>query len=329
MNKFSVRLIQYPADWPALTNFFSTVYSPRHILLDRPFFEWQFVLPGFKNFILQEDNAIIGHVGVISPEFLVRGKKLRAGFTACLIVDKKYQGSGAGFFLDRVVENELDMVYSTGISGTGLRLYTNLGWRLAGNLYCWVLPTPASVRSTAAEEIRSFDDEWDRSWRIISVRYVATTDRSAQYLNWRFSHHPLITYKMLALKDGTRWLGYIVARLEESEVRAMRIVDLVSESDATTKELITAVVRFAQDQRVDFVDFFCSSRIYQASLEEVGFANPETKIARETPMFLLPVDRTRRDINWAYKTIHSDLNLQLDDWFIVKADGDRDRPQRV
>lgn len=324
MSHFTIQKLDYKKDGKSLLEFFKKVYSPTHILTNKEFFEWQFVVPRHKNFIVKKDEQIISHAGIINPSFVVQNKKVRIGFWACLITEPAYRKSGVGVFLNREIEKEMDAVYSTGINKEGMKLFTGLGWTDAGNLHRWVVKKFEKVINQAVE-IASFDKSWDESWSKIKNRFVATTDRTSAYLNWRFINHPQTKYQVFGIKDKEGYDGYIVLRLEGKELRAVRIVDFVAKDGQAEKELLKAALNYAHEKRSDFLDFFCSSKIYAKSLEDLGFNNADN----ETPVFILPIDNSRKYINWAYKIINPELNIKKEYWFIVKADGDKDRPQNI
>lgn len=327
MNKFSIEKLQYPEELDNLYSFFRKAYSPKHILLNKEFFEWQFKNQNFLNIILKENNEIKGHVGLIGKDYIYNDKNIRCSFLSCLIVAEELRGRGAGAYLAREAAKDHDVLYATGINKDGMSSFFALGWTDAKNLYRWVRINPFLKYETRALEIRRFNGDWNRSWKILRKRYPLTINRTLAYLNWRFVNHPKIQYKIFGLKNNNIYDGYIVARLEEGDRRAVRIVDLIVKDKDAEVELLKAALSYAAEQKVDFIDFFCSSRIYEKSLNELEFSGPESPEVGETPIFILPLDANRKSINWAYKIINPKLqNIKKEDWFIIKADGDKDRP---
>ena len=322
MSHFKIEKLNYKQDWSGLEEFFKKVYSPNHILVNQEFFEWQFVKSGFQNWIVKKDEQIVGHVGIINPEFIVNGQTKRVGFWACLVVLEEMRNHGLGIFLNKEIEKEMGVVYSTGINAEGIKLFKGLNWTDAGNMHRWVLKTLNKTNNQAVL-ITQFEKNWDESWGKIKDRFIATTNRTSEYLNWRFINHPKTQYKVFGIKAKEGYDGYIVLRLEEGEIRAVRIVDFIAKDEQAEKELLKAALNFSSENKVDFLDFFCSSKLYAKSLEALGFNDSDS----ETPVFILPIDNTRKYINWAYKVINPELNIKQEDWFIVKADGDKDRPR--
>ncbi len=321
---FLIEKLNYEQDGKHLQEFFKKVYSINHILTNQEFFEWQFVKSGFQNWIVKKDEKIVGHVGIINPPFIINGQNKRVGFWACLMIREDLRSHGLGVFLNREIEKEMDIAYSTGINQEGMKLFRGLKWVEAGNMYRWIIKLFIQTENQA-KEITTFDESWDKSWKQIKKRFIATVNRSSAYLNWRFTNHPKIKYKAFGIKSKDGYDGYIILRLEEGEMRAVRIVDFVAYDEQAEKELLKMALNYANENKVDFLDFFCSSKIYAKSLTDLGFNDSDD----ETPVFILPIDNSRKYINWAYKIINPELNIKPGDWFIVKADGDKDRPQNI
>jgi hypothetical protein len=324
MSHFKIEKLNYRHDWSDLQDFFKKVYSSNHILTNQEFFEWQFVKSGFQNWIVKKDEQIVGHVGIINPKFVVKNQLSRVGFWACLVVLEEMRNHGLGVFLNREIENEMDIVYSTGINAEGIKLFKGLNWTDVVNLYRWVKVPHFEGETGDVVEIKEFNRVWDESWKLLRKRYPITINRTSEYLNWRFINHPKTKYQVFGIKAKEGYDGYIVLRMEEGEIRAVRIVDFIAKNEQAEKELLKAAIQHAHENKVDFLDFLCSSKMYAKSLKDLGFNDADS----ETPIFILPIDNNRKHIKWAYKIINPELkNLQTEDWFIVKADGDKDRPQ--
>jgi hypothetical protein len=64
------------------------------------------------------------------------------------------------------------------------------------------------------EEIKQFDERFDRSWEKISKDYKAIQVRDSAFLNWRFFQCPHLKYRAFAAVKNNEILGYIVLRDE-------------------------------------------------------------------------------------------------------------------
>ncbi len=64
------------------------------------------------------------------------------------------------------------------------------------------------------EEIKKFDDRFDRSWEKISRDYKAIQVRDSAFLNWRFFQCPHLQYRAFAAIKHKEVFGYIIIRDE-------------------------------------------------------------------------------------------------------------------
>lgn len=308
-------------DIPALIDFFRKVYKPGHIMTDLEYLKWQF--PGYSNLLLEKDKQIVGHLGLIPYKFRVREKLFNAAFLGCLIVSEDLRSHGAGVLLVQEAEKYFDILYTTGFSPPSVPVFKFCDWSEEALMTRWVRDLKESRRFDEDPEIaviERFGEKWEKSWKVSSRDYAATIDRSAAYLNWRFIDNPKIKYQIFGLKDG-----YIILRIEKgNEFTAGRIVDLIGGPEAVTR-LVKKAVNFAGDAKADFIDFFSFPSRYSEALQEAGFHVYNHKVNPEPPIFILPVDRKRLTLNFSYKYINRKDQEPSLDWFVVKADGDRDR----
>lgn len=325
-------------DISALRKFFSSVYEPDHITTNAAYLRWQYqespanpFYPNYPNLLLKHNDEIVGHLGLIPYQLKAGNEVLRAAFFASLILQPELRGHGGGIILAREAEKYFDACYTTGYNSQAKPVMEFSRWNFAGHLTRWLCTKidgidGAELSASEVVPITTFDKAWDASWQELRSLYPVTIERSSQYLNWRFVKNPFINYVIFAVPEEAKFSGYIILRVEKGrEFSACRIVDLIGKPRAIPKLILTAQ-GFAQKEQFDFIDFFTSSTIYDEALEKAGFYhyNPET--SQEPPVFILPVDRSRFDINFAYKFVKT-VTKPTQDWFVCKADGDKDRPQ--
>jgi len=323
-------------DIAELVGFFEKAYRPEHITTNRDYLAWQYrdaaasqFYPDYSDLLLFYKKAIVGHLGLIPYVFNVNGQKMRAAFLANGIIKKDLRGTGAGALLVKEAEKYFDILYTMGFNDQIAPIYKLSGWSEECFLKRWVLKHPKEAVNAGTQnivEIDSFGEVWDASWEEMAKFFIITIGRSSKYLNWRFSNNPFIKYKIFGAKSGGKFVGYIVLRKEiGNEFSAYRIVDFISEEKAAGP-LLSAAAGLAREERVDFVDFFCSSHRYGKELLKTGFELYDPLVDPEPPMLIMPSDRGLLKINFVYKLINSGLkNYAPEDWFVVKADGDKDR----
>jgi len=322
-------------DVTKLIGFFKEMYRPEHITTGKDYLMWQYrdaaanrFYPDYSNLLLFDGEEIAGHLGLIPYVFEANGRKMKGAYLASGILRKDLYGTGAGALLIKEAEKYFDLLYTTGYNQRIAPIYKLHNWSEEYFLKRWIYNNSGSAEvknNPQIYKIQSFDHEWDAVWEKLKNNYKITIDRSGKYLNWRFKDNPFVKYAILYAKSG----GYIVLRKEDGdEFKACRIVDFIAGPDCAL-ELLCAAIDFIKKDKIDFLDFFCSSDMHGEALERAGFEIYNPEINPEPPIFILPADRARTKINFIYKFINPGLsNYKFQDWFVVKADGDKDRPSK-
>jgi len=122
----------------------------------------------------------------------------------------------------------------------------SLGWRLA-EATVW-RPRAAEGRNVTLQRETGFDESFDRFWRRVADKYPIAILRDRAFLTWRFCSVPFRQYEILAARDGTELIGYVLLRCAEIQgVQAGLIMDLLVEPTARGEEaglsLLTAATR--------------------------------------------------------------------------------------
>jgi hypothetical protein len=180
------------------------------------------------------------------------------------------------------------------------------------------------------EEVRRFGAAHDRFWKLLRKKYPLTTDRTAQYLNWRYVNHPLFTYRIFAGVDGKKISSYIIIRIEKVPGYTIaRVVDFVAHDKAEEATLRFAAA-FAARQSAALIDFFFTGNFHAAALKKAGFIETIAKPYSEIPMLFNPIDRKKASINFAFLPVSKKLDLKkmqnINSWYMTKGDSDQDRP---
>lgn len=320
MSDYAIRLM-YREDVPAATEFFASVYAPGHVMTDPAHVTWQFLnhphADGKRtSLLLTQQNWIVGFLGIIPQHMRLAGEIVDVGWCANLIVAPDVRGHAGGALLLREAHAQWSALATTGYNTQSEPLLRGLGWQLQPALTRWVCN---AVRAGDDETVpvKRFSADWDATWETLQKRYGVTTDRDHAFLNWRFIDHPRNEYVVRTTADGD---GYVVVRIERApEMVGARIVDMIGSPSAIPK-LLAGAVNVAAGVGATFVDFFTSSVNDDGALVASHFVRADTML-EPPPAFLLPVDRRRSDITFAYWG----QGAGNDPWYVVKADGDKDR----
>ena len=132
------------------------------------------------------------------------------------------------------------------------------------------------------ERVDSFSDDINAFWERASGNYGAILERTATFLNWRFSKH-FGCYKILVGHTAKKGIvGYIVFK---SDAKSVTIIDLITlpNEDAAMSKLIDAAISESLTPQVDCVQLcFPKWHSNEAILSRKGFNSPIRPILKKT-----------------------------------------------
>jgi len=266
-------------------------------------------------YVILDGDRIAGSMGHMPTEFVVEGRTVAARFTHDLLVDPTYRGKGlakrivenavaqgdffpggmwmtdpcykihlaSGFddvkpivtqtlVLDPdafVRRKELGGV-KAGVSRAALGVFRARA--LKGAERTERAMESAGLRILEASE---FDAALDGAWRAMVESYGVSRARNAEYLNWRYVHHPRLTYRIHTLERDGAAAGYIVWRppLEGDPERRAVVTDfLVQNGDADALRFLTSrVVNGAAETGAGILYLLTTQEWAGKTLRSMGF----------------------------------------------------------
>lgn len=273
-------------------------------------FEWLYGTGRAETLLLGE-RPVIGAAGLLRRRFSIAGEVIEGGAAIDLNVDERQRSVGPAMTLARAImklaeENGCACLYgfpmprAAGIlkrcgyrqlgavsnwtkllrSESKLRsvLCSSLAAKLAAPLVDVTLRWKSSGReprlpqSVVVETPATFDERFDRLWRIAAARFGVLGERSADYLRWRFTKCPELKYECFALADrgGGELLGYVVWHRSEASVC---IADLLAVDDSATELLLAEFTRQARRKKADAIRMACfGPSSFYSLLESAGFS---------------------------------------------------------
>lgn len=341
-------------DWRAFEKMVRRMYGPHYIFNEKRFVDWQHRFNGGPTslFLIDMGGELKGVLGSIPLSLHINGCDHPAWCYANIRVDPELRRVGLGVALVEYGRNPGKLVYGMGHSDEMTHVYRNLGWSSDIRLkrYIKILnevnvthlraqDTPLSVTrpplhdhfsSGDCTQVTVFEADVDDFWLGIRGKYPITVNRYSSYLNWRYTDHPMIPYKMFVCRGQDEAVrGYAIVRIEDSSgYRIARIIDFVA-NDTSERHLLKHVTAYAESVTADLVDFFFSGNFHISSLLAEGYAANDTPGYDMIPMLFNPIDRSRKTTNFAYYLPSDELRSQWDNpelWYVTKGDGDIDRP---
>jgi len=342
------------SEWLKLRAFNEAEYKPGHILTNKVYYDWQF--DNFANpnkdaygtlGLFNSSGELIGTFGLFYAPMHFFGRTLMGTHLCNLIIKKDLRSLGYGYrLLERAASlNPLALDHT--INEAAWPMFMRSGWQ-GENLKRFIFiinsktslyQLPASreappVRSWEWIVVSEFDEKIDVFWQSIRERYPITVERTANYLNWRYSHDPLIKYKAFLARDGGLVKALVILRIEEPRdekqplgIRVGRIIDFVSDKGADIFAL-TQTIRYCRDEGIAFIDYFLSGDFYDQSLAAAGFINGDSPEYKKIPILFIPVSTKRLYLNFAVQTADPSLKDKVKDlknWYTTKGGGDQDR----
>jgi GNAT superfamily N-acetyltransferase len=265
-------------------------------------------------YVIMDGDRVAATMGHLPADFLVNGQPTPVRFTHDLLVDPSYRGQGlaklivgnslaGGDFLpggmwmtvpcykihlacgfddasplvtrtlvldpDAVVRRKQLPAIKRWLSKPVLRLLRARSLARAGKL--------ADHRNTHCDTLVAgeFDPEWDGTWRGMLEGYGIGMIRNAEYLNWKYAHHPVLNYRIRLAERGGRMTGYIISRLapEQADEKRSVITDfLVENGDAKTLETLVAhVIIEASEAGMEVVSVLTTQTWAATTLRGFGF----------------------------------------------------------
>ena len=264
--------------------------------------------------ICLEEDRIVGHLGALPVEIVVRGEPRTMAWARDLIVARSMRGRGIGSRLMRMLPDLFGHAGVLGYEDT-YGLYRRIGYEDVGTV-----PTYLKVRRPRAfaaaflssrmasalaapllrvaqmrmphrggskvqvEQLGDFDARFDRFWRSIEPDLGSVVRRTSATMRWRYLRNPTAQYRVLAAVSGAEVLGIAVARSGRSHgVRIGIITELLTHpADRNTmRALIDAAERSldeAASEPIVFVRTAVRGSTYGRELLRAGYLPSPSRI---------------------------------------------------
>ena len=344
-----------------LQRFIDEQWGRGHVLArDAELLRWQHPRPdpGELSVLIADGDGgeIAGILGIIPAGFCEHGTRRAGAWLTTWVVRPEERQRQLGLVLLRHVIDTTDgLVATLGGNKLTMGMLRALRFHVRDAVPRWVRPVSASAlesllhaagatvpavppvdgeppRASPGVEAVPFSDElapaWDAAWSERFAPGLVGTWRDAAYLRWRYAEHPRFDYHVsLARADGGEVRGLLVSRpqrVRDRDEEVVRVVELLGDPDAQAA-LIVALLDRVDGERTAFIDFYCTSGRFAATLERFGFA-PEDPAA-PLPSLFQPLDPRRARLTGAFGAAGRDADLFAgEDVYFTRSDGDQDRP---
>jgi hypothetical protein len=342
--------------------FFKKAYGEETIFRSKLFLDWYFnkKIPGSvpmnKCLIgVSSANEIVSHYGGLDSELLIDNIIFPIVWGVNAYTFPEWRGMGINSeIVDRITENNT-INGVIGFSEKTAMFYDTIGYNTfrhnrfsrfyriidiaktkevveyigqsVGGLRCeqekYSTDANASIVRIDKNNYTKFTLDFD-------VNILVTTNRSYEYIKWRFLLNPFINYHVFGFKNDNAITSYIVCRAEQLQpfpYKALRIIDIFG-ADREIECLLTHVSCWSFSLRHIYVEFSVFGRIYNDVLRRSGFSRLIDDECATLPQTCFPI--TKRS-NIEYVGLQSkkfdDLirSLTIDNVYFTRMDSDRDR----
>lgn len=250
----------------------------------------------------------------LMPRRMKVGVEVRAaGQAANLNVNSEHRSGLAAIKLQRALVQHLDqsdLAFAFGITRNAGPVLTRAGYRMVGNFSRWIkffqteykvrrrIPWALPCRAVSAVldlglRLQSretyarlpkgwqvlldspFDERFDALWQVASSHFSVTTERTSEYLNWRFRHDPQLEYRTLAVQDSEGRVRGVAIFLfpEPGELPQLGgIVDLLPADAQGLDALLAALCRHLRREGAIGVQMmYFGSPLIEAALQRFKF----------------------------------------------------------
>lgn len=350
-----------PCDVTALQCFIDAHWRSGHILAnDRDLLLWQFdgrrmdpTWDGPSVLLAWQETKLVGMQCLIPATINVHGTTVKGVYLSNLLVLPQARQHGVALrLLAAVSQLDVNAWFDVGINPDVLPLFQALGYNIIQDMPRWTavfdeeavrriltdagmrdLPRYSTARPTvgsdcARELTGPLSEGWNAVW---SSRFAPTqvgTARTADYINWRYVHHPRFSYQVRVVEDvaDQGMAGLAVFRIETlaSRHRVMRIVEFLA-APSSAPCLASAIVNAGHEAGVAYADFYCTAASIAAPLESAGFLREGP--GEVLPSRLQPVESARFQMTAAWRLDPApDRSIEDHALYITRSDGDMDRP---
>ena len=263
-----------------------------------------------------EGRTIHGAIGLHAQKLSLGGKVHSVGQIGNLAVDMKYRSVGPAVRLQRALLASLDGSDRTlifGITSKAVHVLKRAGCKPVGTAQRWVKILrsetqlkkrlrPPLFAKTAAPLVDiglrmmsremfprrsagvtvgmglAFDSRFDRLWERVAAKFPIATQRTAEYLTWRFCGGSDSPYQVLWIADANKeLLGYIVYEVRNRDV--VEVADVLFDGTPALDRLLIEFLRHirASEDRISAVSIsWFGSTLLADRLKRFGFhSRPE------------------------------------------------------
>jgi hypothetical protein len=264
-----------------------------------------------------DTNGVIGSISVMPKNILFRGQTVRAGILGDFMVREQSKAYGPGIRLPKMVASYcrdigFDILYTIP-NQSAERILRHCGFAIVNELSCYVKPidyqfylekhfpklaakllgsiAEAASRVASMEMYHSIkgmsfiencktEAQYSTLWN--KVKYetqVPLSDRSLEFIKWRYFENPQYKFVMLACINGNNPMvprSYAIYSIRNG---AIHLYDILPGDEGSTRDILKKIIEIARMKRLKAIYVMISNEDKMLKLYRTfGFINGKEKI---------------------------------------------------
>src|SRR5437762_559379 len=326
---YTVVLAETDAHRDALARIWTTnSYDPAVNPYARERFDWLYREPAVDKAqtwlaIETASQAVIGCGSVFRSDRCFRGRRVAAGVPAVFFVEKEHRVAAAALAIQRAVlaggcRAGFDVVVAKP-NRRARPICDRVGYQPVTDLHDWYyvvagdhvrmdLPDPARC---TGEVVSAADERFDRLWERAHHRYPMAAEKTAAFLNWRYSgFKENYRFYCLVANDDGRLLGYVVFYAMKDGVVVTEL--LADEPSGAVLEnlLLGFCAQMKREEQVWVSLWYAGGTAFEDELQRIGF----TRGTHQRTLLVYP--NPEADAGFRREM------LDRDNWFIFAGEMD-------
>jgi predicted acetyltransferase len=224
-------------------------------IAQQSYFDWQYIQNPFGKAMIslaKEEEEVVGTNSIIPIDIWIERKLVKSSLACNVQVNPEYQNQGIFSKLLEVMDsivtkNNISFLYavpngnsynafikhnSTKIASLPLYVKilkpskyfdSQLGKILKISDFIW---KPKSCKNSKIESFKDkFSNEFEKILEKALERIPIIVNRSIEFLEWRYNHHPTRNYQTFILKEDNHIKGYIICRIANVNNKRVGVIE--------------------------------------------------------------------------------------------------------
>jgi hypothetical protein len=310
-------------DYDAFVNLQRTAYADllaelkvSNVYMSSEFYRWKFHPPAgpAKIVIVREGNRMVSTNAMIPVELRL-GQHTIHGWQACdaaTLVTAREKGYSSGCLrtlFESLKTNEVLFLFPNKAS---VRYVESMGSQNKGIITTWVKPSPLLKKRSSpnVRKITRFGKGQDRLAERLADCGKVLVSRSADYLNWRYSNHPVYEYVSFMYQEENEQQGYAVIRRAEVLGRNVALImELWGLTSLVKKALLRSIAQWTVEQHIKWIVLQDNDQSLLGGLRMGFIAAPAWVLPKKQVLLVFAAPGKLSE-----KIVNSDWWVQIGDW---------------